>query len=144
MLDPTEIVKKIKFNKKADGRQVLFDSPDIRITHWSTYLEIECLKERQVMKRDIDMMSILFRKYCESTGNNKLLLFLSGLWRLDPEAWEHISKAGFFGHYIIAFVSRELHQELLLMKLQRFNHNLKVFKNEEQAEEWLVPRYKPA
>lgn len=138
MLSKINILDKISAKKNVhSGKQVLFENSYIRIIHQHDYLEMECLGERRIDKRDVSAIALFFRKYCRLTGNTKLLLFLSKIWRLDMDAWDFITKKGFFGHYTVAFISSELHQGLLLKKLEKLNQHLKLFKTKELAIEWL-------
>lgn len=138
MIYTTEILKSLCRKKLNESKTLLFESKDIRIVHKPTNLEVECLGERDASKRDLGTLAVFLKKYYLLTRNNKILVLLSKAWRLDSGAWKLITKLGFFGKFTIAFVSTELHQNLLLKNLEKLEFNLKTFKSREKAEDWLL------
>lgn len=138
MLQDTEIRDRITIRDNVGGsRQVLLKSSHLKIVRTPTQIEMDCFGDKLTSKRDICAIATFFRKYCELTGNIKLLVSLPRVWGLDLSAWDFISKPGVFGHYSVAFISTELYQTLLLRELERSNHSVKIFKTKEHAQEWL-------
>ena len=137
MLQEKEIQSRITIRENTGGlKQALLESPQLRIVRMPTHLEMECLGEKVTSKRAVRTLALFFRKYCELTGNKKLMLVLPKIWGLNMDAWDLISTKGFFGYCSVAFISTELYQTLLLRELERLNPYLRIFKTKEQAEDW--------
>jgi len=142
MINTSEILKSLHEKRINGSKRVLIENENLRIVHSPSYLELECLGEREVSRRDLSSLAIFLKKYFKLSHNHKILIPISKAWRLDPGVWDLITKPGFFGKFTVAFVSTELHQTLLLRNLEKLEFNLRTFNSKRNAEEWLYTQHK--
>lgn len=125
--------------KRKEMNTILFTVDHFKLSHRDALLQLDCRKNGQLEKKDLVSFLQSSKPAFLGAGHIRLLLVSPGEWNVDIEGWTLLSRLKFNQTpFRIAFVTVNIHQQLLLKQLSRINSNIRSFSSKKTALGWLT------